>query len=341
MCFTQNAALLYSPMGVQRRWTAHPPPTPVAEGGAEDEVDAFQFNAAASVEREVAQQNATSQLDAVAASFLPPNPPASAVQKVREYLQKYPVDVLIVCSQVQITHVENDGQETRISGLSPCPAEEALAQAKERGMNLVQMTENGGIGYVRIRNEAVRISQLVAADLAAHDASGGGAASTASEKPTFRLKDVQVHVFRDAVDAHFIEWKSKKIVTDMRRKHPVKVAIQMFTSPDAAVSKLREMCNAIEREAEDSGVAHHYTGINTTDKELSITLTPTAVSDTAKIKDHIKHPTEKTWNEHCKRLAGIMQRTGRIGTYAKDTTLKPRNIGATLYRKDKYGRRID
>ena len=254
------------------------------------------------------------------------------------------MDSLIVCSQVLITHVENDGQETRIPGLSPGPLEDALAQAKERNLNLVQITEQAGIGYVRIRNEAAKIAQLIAADLAASGSSNSStvAAAAAAVDP-IRLKDMQLHVFRDAVDAHFIDWKSKKIVSDLRKRHPVKIAVQLFASPESAVSKVREMCNAIQKEAETAGVPHHYNAIVATDKEFSITLTPVAMpkSDGVSIKDYIKHPTEKVWSDNISRMSNTLHRAGRSGTYVKDATLKPKNTGHTLYRKDKFGRRID
>ncbi|ORC87599.1 uncharacterized protein TM35_000212050 [Trypanosoma theileri] len=332
--------------------------------------DDYVFDASLSVQKEAAVQTAKKTLDVIIRELLPENAPAEAVQKVRVYLQQHPMDTLITQPKVQITHVEDpdSGTETKIS-LSPCELAEALQQAKERSMNLVQMGTRGDIAYCRIRNETPRILGLVSEELEALRQQQEQQQQQSSSRGSGRGKDQGVrelidHTFRDVVDAHFVGWRSQKIVQDLRRRHPVRLSIKEFQSPDTALAKMREMCDAVRRNAESAGVAHHYTSLVATDREVSITLapnvqtppsspstTPTAKSSSKSSSSSsqsssssssiVRHPGEREWSQAAARMLAACRKSGRHGTYVRNAALKPRSLGQTLFRVDKYGRKIE
>lgn len=348
-------------------------------GGASQEDDSapdmpeFEFDPMASMRRDAAVESAKQSIQSVVESMLPPNAPASAVAKTRKYLEQHPVDTLIVHPRVIITHVQNsDTQVEEKMSLSPCSCTEALAQARERRMNLVQMGSRDDVAFCRIRNESIWIMKLMHDDLAtAGDAGGSGRAETGGHtadlvgaggageartamsesgsyhRPSKPRPQVE-HAFRDMVDAHFIGWKSKKICQDLRKGHPVKLTIRDFQSAEAAVTKLREMCQAMKTYAEAERIAHNYTSIVAHDREASITFVP-AYATTATPSNGaggnsakaIRHPSEKDWAHTMTRMEAACRKAGISGTYAKSNKLKPRNLGMRTYRVDKYGRRLD
>lgn len=309
-----------------RRYCSNRSPTKSVDDDADD---GFTLNATDILHRQVAQANASANSDALVAMWLPDNAPQPAKDKVLEYLRSHPVDNLIQCSSVLVTHIEENGEEKKVN-VSEMPLEDAIESAKERGLSVVQMGERDGLAYVRFRNEKNRVLSLVAAELAEID-------NTATQ--SIRLKKATEHVFRDVVDAHFIGWKSKKIVEDLKKLHPVKVGVNQFQTAESAVSKLREMCNAMKQHAEATGVYHHFTSINTSDKEVAILFSPSVQGKNNSSKS-VKHPGEKEWNHTANRLGEVLRKSGRSGTYSKAEVLTPRNMGALPYRVDKYGRRI-
>lgn len=317
-----SPACAFLPLTMSVRW--------VATSGDGDEE--FKFDPTAHLQRESAHANASSNTDRLLQQWLPEGAPEAARSKVAEYLRKHPVDQLILNSTVKITHMENEeGEEAKVSNLSPMPLRDAIESAKERGMHVVQMGEGQGMAFVRIRDEKKRILTMVAEDLSS--------VTPAAPEKELRLKNSVDHVFRDVVDAHFISWKSKKIVEDMKKLHPVKVGIHQFQSAEAAVQKLREMSNAIKAHAESTNVVHHFTSINASDREVAILFSPSPTGK-ANASKTVKHPGEKEWDHTLKRLQGALQKSGRSGTYHKVDILKPRNMGSMTYRVDKYGRRL-
>lgn len=329
-----------------------------ASMGEEDAGVEFVFDPMASVRHDAAVESAKQNVDAVLESLLPPNAPPAAITKVRQYLEQHPVDRLIVAASVQLTHVENPetGLEERMS-LSPCTTEEALEQAQLRGMNLVQMGANGEVAFCRIRHEKPWVAKLIevemkevvtttgdtadgedAGEAAARGDADGGEHTHPQQRG--RAKQQVDHQFRDVVDAHFIGWRSKKICQDLQRGHPVKITIRDFQSPEAAIHKLREMCNAMRTYAEEKGISHHYTSIIANDREASIAFSPSAGGKSGNAPKQVKHPGEKEWAQSLRRMEEACKKVGRSGTYVKSGVLKPRNVGATMYRTDKYGRRM-
>lgn len=301
----------------------------------EDGSEEYAFDTTELIQREAAIANVSSNTEKLLQQFLPAGAPESARSKVAQYLQNHPIDNLILCTTVQITHIENEeGEEVRAGGLSPMPLKDAMDSAKERGLQVVQMGESAGKAFVRLRNEHKRISALIADDIAA--AQG----EVQEAQADLRLKKNIDHVFRDVVDAHFVSWKSKKIVEDIKRLHPVKVGIQQFQSAESAIAKLREMCIAIKNHAEATNVYHHFTSINAGDKEIAVLFTP-SVQGKANASKSVKHPGDKEWNHALQRLQGTLRKSGRSGTYTKLDVLKRRNLGAVTYRVDKYGRKIN
>jgi len=297
---------------------------------SDDDDDGFDLNSTDILHRQVAQANAAVNSESLMAQWLPENAPQVAKDKVLEYLRSHPIDNLIQCSNVLVTHIEENGEEKK-ANVSEMPLEDAIDSARERGLVVVQMGERDGLAYVRFRNEKNRILNLVAAELAEIE----NAASTQN----IRLKKATEHIFRDVVDAHFIGWKSKKIVEDIKKLHPVKVGVNQFQNAESAVSKLREMCNAMKQHAEANGVYHHFTSINTSEKEVAILFSPSVQGKNNSSKA-VKHPGDKEWNHAVNRLGDALRKSGRAGTYAKADVLTPRNMGALPYRVDKFGRRI-
>lgn len=319
--------------------------TPLQTGAAvrfvasknEDDQD-FSFDSTELIQREAAVANASSNTERLLQQLLPPGAPDSARTKVANYFREHPVDQLILCSTVQVTHIEDEaGEEKKAGNLSPMPLKDALEAAAARGLQVVQMGEANGKAFVRLRDERKRIMAIIAEDMASV-----AVESKPSEEADqqVRLKKSIDHAFRDVVDAHFISWKSKKIVEDIKRLHPVKVAIQQFQSAESAIAKLREMTVAIKGHAEAANVIHHFTTINVGDKEISILFSPSAQGKENSAKA-IKHPGEKEWANALNRLQGVMRKSGRSGTYSKFDSLKPRNLGAVNYRVDRFGRRMN
>lgn len=291
--------------------------------------DEFEFDSAALVHREAVKASAASTAEQILAAWGLSEASDAAKQKVRASLRSHPVDNLIEAATVQVTHIENEAGKEEKTSLSPMSLKDAIDSAKERGMCVVQMAEKDGVAFVRIRNERKRILDSLGADLTE---SGG---STSQQQPSIKLKDNVDHIFRDVVDAHFIGWKSKKIVEDLKKLHPVKLGIQQFQTGESAMSKLREMCLAVQKHAEAVGVSHHYTSIHASDRDVSVVLTPTGVKGGA-----VKHPGEKEWSHAAHRLQDSLRKSGRLGTYAKADVLKPRSLGSVPYRVDKFGRRV-
>ena len=295
------------------------------------------FDPTATIQREAAAAQADQLRDRILKEWLPADAPDAAINKLRKSLHEFPIDGMIVCPRVKITHVEDDEGVEKSMKLEPVDRDEALEQASLRKKNLVQMAERDGVAFARIRDEKKRIMKLLEPDLQTDNAASS---DRNSEKSNQRLKPGIDHVFRDVVDAHFISWKSKKIAQDLKRMHPVKLAVQEFQSADSAVSKLREMCNAIKAFSEQNKIYHHYTSIHATDREFSVTLSP-SIQGQKNSSVTVKHPGEKEWNNAVNRLGGALRASGRMGTYSKAQELKPRNVGAQPFRVDKYGRKIE
>lgn len=327
----------------------------------------FEFDPMAGVRHDAAVETAKKSIDSIIEELAPPNAPPEALTKIRAYLTQHPVDALILHAEVQITHIENPdtGVEDRVH-LSLMDIKDALEQAQMRKMNLVQMGSRGNeLAYCRIRRERPWILKLVQAEMEqaeglmgnpaaltspATENSGAAAATVAAtegEAPHHpsqyigKTKPLIDHQFRDAVDVHFIGWRSKKIVQDIRKGHAVKVTIKDFQSPEAAILKLREMSNAMKTYAEAEQVSHHFTSIVANDREASISFSPPTANKSGTIAKGVKHPSEKEWANALKRMEEACQKVGRIGTYMKSGKLKARNMGASMYRVDKYGRRVD
>ncbi|KAF5222286.1 hypothetical protein ECC02_004567 [Trypanosoma cruzi] len=313
--------------------------------GTNSSEDDYVFDPTLSVQKDAAIHVAKKSLDAIVRDLLPENAPDAATQKVRAYLQQHPMDTLITQPRVHITHVEDpeSGRETKMS-LSPCDLSEALEQAQEREMNLVQMGTRGDVAYCRIRREIPRILGLVGPELEAlreeekqEESSHRGGSDQAGGK----IRELVDHSFRDVVDAHFVGWKSKKIVEDIKKRHPVKITIKEFQSPEAAIGKIREMCQAMQRYAEEKLIYHHFTSIVANDREVSVSFVPSLPSGKGNSWKHIKYPGEKEWAHANKRMEEACRKSGRYGTYVKNNMLKPRSLGQTFFRVDKYGRKID
>ncbi|GET89443.1 hypothetical protein, conserved [Leishmania tarentolae] len=338
----------------------------IRAGGDGEDPFAFEFDPMTSVRHDAAVETAKKSLESIVEELAPPNASSEALAKIRSYLNQHPVDTLILNTKVQITHIENPdtGVEERVH-LSPMDIKDALKQAQLRNMNLVQMGARGDdLAYCRIRREQPWVWKLVqremdlvsgftgipATDAAVvaqkqeqqvQDAGSGDSHSSHPRQYVGKTKELIDHTFRDAVDAHFVGWRSKKIAQDIRKGHPVKLTIRDFQSPEAAVHKLREMCNALKKYAEEQHIFHHFSSIVANDREASITLSPPTANKSGTISKTVKHPSEKEWTHTLKRMEEACQKAGRSGTYVKSNKLKMRNVGATTYRVDKYGRRVD
>ncbi|KAG5501840.1 hypothetical protein JKF63_04110 [Porcisia hertigi] len=339
----------------------------VRTGGDGEDPFAFEFDPMAGVRHDAAVETAKKSFESIVEEVAPPNAPADALAKIRSYLKQHPVDTLILHAEVQITHIENPdtGVEERVH-LSPMGIKDALEQAQLRKMNLVQMGSRGDdLAFCRIRREQPWVWKLVqpemdlvagltgtpATDAAVegqkqgeHQLHGSGSGEGHADRPRQyigKTKELVDHAFRDAVDAHFIGWRSKKIVQDIGKGHPVKLTIRDFQSPEAAIHKLREMSNAVKSYAEERHIYHHFTSIVANDREASLTLSPPTANKSGTISKTVKHPSEKDWVHALKRMEDSCHKTGRSGTYMKSNKLKMRNVGPTTYRVDKYGRRVD
>ena len=145
-----------------------------------------------------------------------------------------------------------------------------------------------------------------------------------------------MHEFRDAADAHFIDWRSKKIALDLAKGHPTKLQINKFVAPAAAVAKMREMLDRIKlvTELAEPPIPHHYSSLTCTDRQLAVTLTPSNKGQ------KVRHPSDKDWERLTQRFQHSVADSGRSGTY-RAKSAKPRAVGARDFRVDKYGRRIE
>lgn len=332
-------------------------PLPPAEDGGDG--GEFEFDVMSSVRHDAAVEAAKQSLDHVVAALAPPNAPPAALSKIRAYVQQHPVDTLIIQPQVQITHIENPetGVEEK-ANLSATDTAEALEQAQLRGLHLVQMGSREGVAFCRLRNERPRLLKLVEAEMEGVDTSSdgvegemldrgasgseeGGRHGHSRHRQYTKTRELVDHQFRDVVDAHFVGWRSKKMVQDLRKGHPVKATIKDFQSPEAAINKLREMSNAMKAYAEEEGVYHHFTSIVANDREASISFSPASANKSGTIAKTVKHPGEKEWGNALRRMGEACRKAGHSGTYAKSGKLKPRSLGTTMYRVDKYGRRVD
>lgn len=309
----------------------------------------FEYDPMAGVRHDAAVVAAGRDLDSILEELLPEGAPPAAAEKVRLYLQQHPVDSLITAANVQITHVESPetGLDERAS-LSPVPLVEALEQSEFRKMHLVQMGCREDVAFCRIRDERPWVYKLIAEEMSAVEAERAALEEQEQRVGNRRggrgsggLKELVDNNFRDLVDAHFIGWKSKKICEDVKKGHSVKLTIRDFQSAETAMHKLREMSNAMKRYAEEKAIWHHFTSIVGNEREASITFSPAVENKAGQISKLVKHPGEKEWAHALKRMQDSCQRSGRIGTYAKTGNLRPRNVGSTMYRTDKFGRRIN
>lgn len=287
-----------------------------------------EYDPMAGVQRDLATQQSVRQAAAIARRLLPSGAPASAVTRTQQYLTEHPIDELITASSIQITHIANAaGEEEKVRLV--CDREAALSKAKSLKLNLVKMGGKDDTAFCRIRDERARILKLVESELQE---------ANPTPQQTEKKKNVIQHQFRDVVDAHFIGWKSKKIVADIKKGHPVKLVIREFQNYESALLKLQEMCRAMQRVAEEGKVPHHFTSITASSTEASISFSPPA---TGKNSTLIKYPTQKEWDTAHAKMGESCKKSGRLGTYAKTGFLKPRNVGQTTYRVDKFGRRLE
>jgi hypothetical protein len=135
-------------------------------------------------------------------------------------------------------------------------------------------------------------------------------------------------------------------VQELARGHPIRLQILQFASPENAAKKMQEMLASIQKHAttpdtslpgkeKRPDVGHQSTGVHVSEKELTVTLKPTERGGA------VKHPSAADWKAAVKRHEQLCNRDGKVvGTYVPDTSLKRRNMGATTYRVDKFGRRI-
>lgn len=326
--FLQGTSSLLLPKG---------PPFTYSEPSEKTNVD-FHYDPIEGIQRDVAIATAQRSAEAVLRELLPPHAPPEAFSKARQYLLEHPINELITEPNIQITHIANaEGEEVKSTGGgSRMERSAAIRQAREKGLDLVLMGHKGDTAYCRIRNEKAHVLQLVKKEL---DAS---AITEESAERLTKMKEVVQHQFRDVVDAHFVGWKSKKIVQDIKKGHPVKLVIREFQNWEGAILKLKEMSKAIQHVAEGEKVSHHFSSITANMNEVSISFSPSVrKNDPGSKSVHIKHPIEKEWANAKKRMEESCRKSGRFGTYMKSPQLKPRCLGETSYRVDKYGRRME
>lgn len=308
-----------------------------SSNGPRGDEEEYQYDPMEGVQRDAARESARKSADALLRQLLPAYAPPSAFTKAQQYLLQHPIDGLITASKVHVTHIANDKGEEVKANMPPCGLDSALQRASDLGLNLVQMGGKDDTAFCRIRDEKPHILQLVRKELEAAEAS----ASASAGQQQRRKKETLQHVFRDVVDAHFIGWKSKKIVQDIQKGHPVKLVIREFQSWEGAILKLQEMCRAMQKVAETQKIPHHFTSINANSTEVSIQFSPPVGGGSDKGKVLIKYPMEKEWSNAKKRMEEACRKSGRLGTYVKAGAMKPRSLGETTYRVDKYGRRIE
>jgi hypothetical protein len=338
----------------------------------EEEEDVFDPTAAVAGEARRLRQ--ATLIEALVDSLLPAGSPSEAREKLLAHFRATPINNCIGHQRVVITHTQNEsGEEVRMR-LPEMTLEDALEQARDNNLDLVQVAEKAadGIAYCRLRNEQVKALSLVSdlvpsasgASAAAQAAGAAGAADgsdPAQQQQQAQAEQLQggrtppqrepkSHVFRDAVDQHFVDWRSRKIVEELHRGHPVTLQIQQFISPESAIGKMKEMMDAVKAHAEkdekfaagltqrDRGlVSHRYTGVRVSDKELAVTLVPDRKTS------GLKHPGPADWAAAQKRFIELCRKSDRksAGTYQESSSLKRRDVGARTFRTDKFGRRLE
>ena len=305
------------------------------------------------------------ELGVAGASAATPSVIAAKAAVVKR-LTTQPINDCILCAQVAVTHVQNDAGEDMRLKMPPAPYAEVrkLIDAEYPGMDLVQFAESGGTAYCRVRKaQREMIATLsTAAGLDADDDDDAPAAAPLDEGPK---RPVVQHVFRDVVDSHFIGWKSTKVVDELKRGHPVKLTIQQFQNAEMAIEKMKEFMDAIKEKATTSQLAHQYTGVHASERELSIMLKSlpasaaaaagqkaSPVTNSGRSKGNassasvvavgvtIRHPTPQEWDGIGAKMVDACDRNGSKGTYRKSGALKARNLGMRTVRVDKYGRVI-
>ena len=309
--------------------------TPLRRWGSQEEDDESHFDAASSLRRDASAAAQQQSADQLARSVLGPirSRDAALLAKVVAHLTRAPCNSMITAKNVVVTHVENEeGVEEKQKSTTPMGVEAALAQAQNVDKDLVQVAyqKASDTSYCRIRSE---LSQFLDGSALAAEEEDIAAREAAE------LQELVTHEFRDVADAHFIDWRSKKIVLDVAKRHPVKLVINKFTAPEAAVKKMREMLDRIKLVSElaQPPVPHHHTGVQSSDRSLAVTLSPAPAKGAAKVK----HPTEADWGRVLGQFNKKVQDSGRSGTYRKSDRLKAHATGSRDYRVDRYGRRIE
>lgn len=289
----------------------------------------FEYDPMSNVSSDAAKEASRRKSESVVRSLLPPNAPPAAFTKALQYVLSHPVNELITTPLIQITHISNAaGEEEKVS-LPPCELAEALKRAKDSGFELVAMGANAQVSFCRVQDMKKSLLLLVKKEMEA-------AAEADGAQPPSKQRSTITHQFRDVVDAHFIGWKSKKILDDLAKGHPVKLVIKEFQSWDGALLKLQAMCTAMQKSAEARKLVHHFTSITANATEASVIFAPPARGRSGTLR----YPGAKEWGAARKRMEDACQKSGRQGTYMKTSQMKPRSLGETTYRVDKYGRRI-
>lgn len=250
-------------------------------GCATDDV----FDVTSSLAEQVRAAKQRKSIEGLIAELLPPAAPQEAATALRAYFDGRPINECIEADEIMITHVGGEARR-----LPPMPLDAALEAAREQELDLVQMAasvkDGKRVAFCRIRDERTPAMESVKHLLGA--ASGGSDKSEAVQ-----LRALNIHSFSDVCDAHFIGWRSKKIVVELKKRHPVKLVIERFTSAAGALEKMRAMLAAIEEHAKETAVIHHHTGITVSERELSVSLSPdVTASSHAK---GIRHPKQADW----------------------------------------------
>ena len=307
-----------------RRWL-----TPTAPAQIDDSQE-FNFDGGAALAEDVKRTQQFSAARQVALSTLPPKAPPGAVEKVVKHLAAHPINDAIMAQRIVVTHVENAQGEEAKQPMPEMPLAEALSKARDLSLDLVQMAEKDGRAFCRLRKEKKKLLELVKDELE-------------PAQPEVTLRESVSFVVRDVINAHTVEWKSRQVVEQLQRLHPVKLCIQQFATPESAAQKMKELMAQIKKFAEEKEVYHHYTGIQSSDRELAVTLSPSVSTKRGAAAKVVKHPSPEDWAQqsakleaHCKESRGQA-----IGTYRKRETLKHRNMGVRQFRTDKYGRILE
>ena len=270
----------------------------------EEEFDEdFSFDASASLQKEFRQQTRkTLSAEEFVMSILPKNPPDAAIMKLQKYFKQYPVNNTITADQVLITHIWDPvtEKEEKVS-IPTMDVEEALAKAAELKLDIVQLGLRDGVAFCRIRDETQKALSTVADLLAVEDAptqdDGGKASNWKMQSKTMN------HQFKDVADAHFVKWKSVKIVEELGKGYPVKLQIQQFVSVESAVAKMKEMAEAIRLNAVKRSIPFNGTQVQVSEREINLQLTPTdPAKKGADGKPIVKTPSDKDWQRNMDRF---------------------------------------